>query len=305
MRLRLGLATSTGCLEIDDDPVHAYLRARDCVVEQPIWDDPAVDWASYDAVVPRTTWDYHDEREAFLEWIRRVDAVSRLLNPAPVLAWNTHKSYLRELAEHGVPLAPSEWFVGGQRVDLAGVVRRRGWERGFLKPLVGATARETLRFRCDAPESLAAAQAHLDRMVLEQGEDMLLQPYLESVEHVGEVSAIYFEGALSHAVRKVPTPGDYRVQDDFDAYDEPFALDGEAQGLIDATLAALGVCAARLEPAPTLPLLYARVDMLRDADGRWVLNELELVEPSLFFRHAPSASVATFAEGLLRRVRPG
>ena len=36
---------------------------------------------------------------------------------------------------------------------------------------------------------------------------------LERVERDGEVSAIYFDGAFSHGVRKVPVAGDYRVQD--------------------------------------------------------------------------------------------
>ena len=102
-----------------------------------------------------------------------------------------------------------------------------GWQRGFLKPVVGATARETLRFVCN-DEGLAQAQSHVDRLLPNEG--LMLQPYLESVETDGELSALYFDGEYSHGVRKVPVPGDYRVQDDFGASDEPYTFsDGEVQ----------------------------------------------------------------------------
>ena len=38
------------------------------------------------------------------------------------------------------------------------------------------------------------------------------------------------------------------------------------------------------------PWLYARVDFLRDHHGNLKLSELEMVEPSLFFRHCPAAA---------------
>ena len=108
---------------------------------------------------------------------------------------------------------------------------------------------------------------------------MILQPYLSRVETEGEFSAIYFGGALSHCVQKIPVRGDYRVQDDYGASDqaiEPIA------GLIHLADAALSVLDE--------PWIYARVDALRLGDGTWVLNELEMVEPSLFFRHSDLAA---------------
>ena len=38
------------------------------------------------------------------------------------------------------------------------------------------------------------------------------------------------------------------------------------------------------------PLAYARIDLLRDEDGRPCLLELELTEPSLFFNYADGAA---------------
>ncbi len=46
--------------------------------------------------------------------------------------------------------------------------------------------------------------------------------------------------------------------------------------------------------------LYARVDMLRDADGEPVLLELEAVEPNLYFDQIPEGA-PRLAKAILRR----
>lgn len=299
MRIALASSRSLSVHERDDVPFHAALRERGVHVEQPIWDDDAVDWSDFDAVLIRTTWDYPDKHPQFLAWIERVAACTRLFNPAPLVVWNTHKQYLRELEQHGVPLADTAWFAAGQQHDLAAEVQARGITRGFLKPLVGANARNTLRFDVADPAQLAAAQAQLARLT--QSMDMMLQPYLASVEREGELSAIYFDGVLSHAVRKVPVAGDYRVQDDWGARDEPITLEPEALAVCEQTLTATAACVRQRGWDLALPLLYARVDLLRDDAGRFVLNELEVIEPSLFFRHGPDAA-QTLARALLRRL---
>lgn len=285
--------------EIDDRFLHAALERLDVAFERPIWSDAAVDWSRYAAVVVRTTWDYQDRIDEFLAWAARVAACTQLLNPLPVIRWNTHKSYLRELEREGVPLAPSQWLLRDEPVELAPLLRERGWTRGFIKPLLGATARETLRFRVDAPDELAQAQRHVDRLVLDGHEDLVVQPYLDAVEREGELSGLFFDGRLSHGVRKVPVAGDYRVQDDFGAHDEPWTFDAGAHALAEQTFAALARVLERLGVAS--PLLYARLDMLRLADGQLVLNELELVEPSLFLRHH-HAGGELLARALLDRV---
>ncbi len=228
-----------------------------------MWDDPSIDWSAFDAVLIRTTWDYQEKREAFVEWAERLPVP--LYNPADTVRWNTHKSYLRDLESRGVPVVPTEWLERGTRPDIASLCARRGWTRGFLKPCVGATSRETLRFDAGDP----AAQAHADRLLAR--EDLMLQPYLARVETEGELSAIFIDGELTHGVRKVPVAGDYRVQDDFGAKDYPIDFP-------DVPLARRAVEAAGRT------LLYARADFLVGPHGL-VLTELELVEPSLFFRH--------------------
>jgi hypothetical protein len=269
MRLALATCATVPSWEVDDRPFHADLAALGVDVTHAAWDDPSVDWSRFDRVLIRTTWDYQERRDAFVAWAERIPVP--LFNPAPIVRWNTHKSYLRDLESRGVPVIPTEWLATGSRPDIAALCRARDWRRAFLKPCVGATARETLRFDAGDPR----AQAHADRLLAR--EDLMLQPYLDRVETDGELSAIFIDGELTHAVRKIPVKGDYRVQDDWGAKDGP----------VDFPDAAL---ARRAVDAVGAKLLYARADFLVAPDGLR-LTELELVEPSLFFRHARHAAM--------------
>jgi glutathione synthase/RimK-type ligase-like ATP-grasp enzyme len=273
--------------EKDDLPLHAALRALGVRLHQPVWDDPEVDWKQFDAVLIRTTWDYAQKREAFVAWAQQVG--ERLLNPPAVVKWNTHKSYLRALAKEKVPTIPTIWLDRYQDLHLAFIWP--GWEQGFIKPQVGASASGTLRF--DGSELESAETALRDAL---RRDDMMLQPYLSQVETRGELSAIYIDGAYSHAVRKVPVAGDYRVQDDHGASDYAHTLTPEELVLCQQVMDA----AARVLDLEQ-PLLYARVDLLADDKDKLLLTELELVEPSLFFRHGPKAA-NKLAKALVARV---
>jgi hypothetical protein len=289
MRLALATCANLPGWEADDHPFHEALRRRGVQFELTVWDDPQVDWSAFDACLIRTTWDYHEKCEAFLAWARARAEHLRFFNPAHVIAWNSHKGYLRELHEAGIPLAPTEWLAKGSQVDVMRLIRRLGWSRGFLKPMVGLCASDTLRFDCDVA-GLQSAQEHVDGLLPNCG--FMLQPYLERVEVDGEISALFFGGRFSHAVQKIPVPGDYRVQDDFGATDKAIALHPEHKALAARTVEAA-------EAILSCQLLYARVDMMFDDQGALVLTELELVEPSLFFRHS-SQGPDMLVDALLR-----
>jgi glutathione synthase/RimK-type ligase-like ATP-grasp enzyme len=281
MRLALATCSALPAWEIDDRVFHEALAARRVDVRQTVWDDRHVDWTIFDAVLIRTTWDYQEKRDAFVAWAEQLPVP--LYNPADVVRWNTHKSYLRDLEGRGVPIVPTEWLRRGTAPDIASLCQRRGWRRAFLKPCVGATARETLRFDAGDP----AAERHASRLLA--SEDLMLQPYLSRVEEDGELSAIFIDGELTHSVRKVPVPGDYRVQDDFGATD----------ALVEFPDVAL---ARRTLEAVSRKLLYARTDFLIAEDGL-KLVELELVEPSLFFRHGRHAA-DRLADAVVRTLKP-
>jgi glutathione synthase/RimK-type ligase-like ATP-grasp enzyme len=288
MRIALVTCPNLPDWEVDDRPFHDALRERGVELRHPSWDNASFNWSGCDAALIRTTWDYQDRHEAFLDWARRVDRVTRLFNPLPIIEWNSVKTYLRDLQQRGAPTIPTEWLERGAPVDLRSRLAMRGWDRAFLKPAIGATARETLRFNVD-DEGLARADAQLARLL--PSETMLLQPYLPRVESVGELSLIFIDGAFSHAVRKAPVPGDYRVQNDFGAHDEPAPVSPETIELARGVLESV-----------RRDLLYGRADFLRDHAGGLCLSELELIEPSLFFRHDPAAA-ERLADALIRRVR--
>lgn len=292
---RIALATFSELpdWEKDDRPLFAALEERGCTIEHPSWSDPEVDWKQFDVCLLRTVWDYQERFDEFMEWIERVASETRLLNPVEVVRWNSKKSYLRELEDRGARCVPTVWLDAGNECDLESVLQERGWERGFIKPVVGANARETYRFRRGS-EELRAAQHELERLLAEEA--VMLQPYLESVETRGEVSLLFFDDELSHGVRKVPASGDYRVQDDWGASDEPWT---PSQDELSAAREILDVTQSCCSPEEAL--LYARLDFLFLPDGSLGLNEVEVIEPSLFFRHDAQAA-GRLADALLRRL---
>ncbi|GAA3035773.1 hypothetical protein GCM10017559_74260 [Streptosporangium longisporum] len=228
------------------------------------WDDPGVDWAAFDAVVVRTPWDYVDRRAEFLAWARRVESVTRLLNPAGVLERNTDKTYLREL---DAPIIPTYWGVPGEAVDFP------DFDEYVVKPSISVGARDTIR-----TGDRAEAEAHIARLT-GAGRTAMIQPYLDMVETEGETSLLYFGGRFSHAVRRNPMLGGEASKpgqgtDDHGRFRDP---EPDQVALAERVLAGY--------PA----LLYARVDLVRLADGAPALIELELTEPYLFLRYAPDA----------------
>ncbi|MGD2111348.1 MAG: hypothetical protein PVI86_18375 [Phycisphaerae bacterium] len=287
MKIALVTRSNLPDWEVDDRPLHAAFADLGVELCHPAWDDRDFDWTACDAALMRTTWDYQDRRDEFLAWARRVAAAIPLYNPLPVIRWNTDKTYLRDLQSRGVTTIPTVWLNAGTTVDVGSALAARGWKRAFLKPAIGATARETLRFQTDRA-GIEQAERHIARLL--PTEDLLLQPYLPSVERVGELSLIFIDRQFSHAVRKVPVPGDYRVQDDFGASDEPARVNAN---LVEMALDIVNTVQH--------DLLYARVDFLRDEHDRLCVSELELVEPSLFFRHCPEAA-PRLAAALLARL---
>jgi len=214
--------------------------------------------------VVRSTWDYTARREAFLGWAERAAAASALWNPPGVLRWNTHKGYLLELERRGVPVLPSVLVPRGHPVDLPALLRRRGWEEAVAKPAVGLGGVGARRVGGDAE----ADARHLEALLAEG--DALVQVFAPSVAREGELSLVWLDGAVSHAVRKRPGAGEFRVQPRY----------GGREEAIEPGPAACRAALRALEACPG-PLLYARVDLVEQGGALRVM-EVELVEPALF-----------------------
>lgn len=259
-------------------PLVATLSARGIEAADAPWDDDTAGWADADLVAVRTTWDYTERRDDFLAWATKVDAATTLVNPLSVLAWNSHKRYLVELAAAGVPTVPTTLLEHGTAVpdDLG---------RGpvVVKPAVSAGGRGTV---LGLPDDLRATV----RDLLGAG-DVLVQPAVESIGREGEVSLIRLGEAWSHAVRKLPAAGGFLVHEKHGGrLEDHTPTTGEVE-----------VAEAALARAPG-DVAAARVDLVR-VDGEPVVMELELIEPELFLRRAADAP-DRLADALLARLSP-
>ena len=284
-------------LDCDDELTVAPLRERGVRVEAAVWDDPDVDWTAYDLAVVRSTWDYYPRCDEFLAWARRVP---RLANPAAVLAWNTDKRYLRDLAAAGVAIAPTTWIEPGAAwtpADAGEVV---------VKPAVSGGGIDTGRYDLADADERRLAVAHAARLSGD-GRLVMVQPYLAAVDEHGETALMFLGGRYSHTVRKgalltgpdVVVEGLYRQE-----------VITAREPAPDQVAAAEAVLAA--VPFDRDDLLYARVDLIpagvasgcseaesavkrprlatgRAGAGAPLLLEIELTEPSLFLGTAPGA----------------
>lgn len=250
-----------------------------------VWNDPTVDWSTFTLVVVRSTWDYQYDRDGFLAWAR---AVPRLVNPVPVLEWNTDKRYLAAVAAAGLPVVETAFLAPGDALPTALA------QEFVLKPTISAGSRDTGRLRratdLDAAHELLAA-------IHASGRTAMLQPFVASVDARGESALFYTDGAYSHAITKaaILRPGEIATLTI--AADPPITpLDPTRaeRELADRTVAWLQ---ERFGPQA-----YARVDLLAGADGAPVILELELTEPCLYLPYAEGAAqrfAATFRRAAL------
>lgn len=253
----------------------APLRARGLTLEAASWVD--ADVAGARLVLPLLSWGYHLRSD---EWFARLDALeadgARLANPAPVLRWNTTKTYLAELSAKGAPVVPT---IALDRLTQADLDRARdvfGVDLLVTKPQISGGSQDTVKLR------------HADGLAGCTTGPALIQPFLPAVGEEGELSLFYFDGVFSHAVTKVAASGDFRVQPQFGGQVSSVAPEPEALHAAEMVLKAAGA-----------PLTYARVDLIRGLDGAPQLMELEVIEPDLFLDHAHDDGAA-FAEAVVQ-----
>lgn len=237
-------------------------------------------------VVLRATWDYTDRPEEFHSWCA---GVPRLANEHDVVLHNLDKSYLVGLGEAGVPVIPTLVVPPGSELPgLPGEI--------VVKPAVGAGSRGAGRFPADRVEQ---ARDHL-RSLHAAGSVALVQPYQPTVDEHGEQALVFLGGSYSHAFTKGPMlrGGVVDTGDELFLAEELTAADPD-EATIDVATHALTETARRLGIAAE-DLLYARIDLVRGAQGPLVL-EVELTEPSLGFRFGGAAALDRFARAITER----
>ena len=239
------------------------------------------DLARFDLVLPLLAWTYHVQTKAWLAQLERWETRAvRIHNPTTALRWNTRKTYLGDLAARGVETVPTIFVDRLTVTAIAEAAAKFQTKDLIVKPQVSGGAYRTLRLG--------------PNVSLDEGPEgpAMIQPYFPSVESAGEVSLFYFNGELSHAVRKVPQAGDFRVQPEYRGIITAVTPSGDERELAERTLGAIAE-----------DLLYARVDLLRAPDGKPALIELELIEPDLYLGYAADRGEA-FSRALLTAARP-
>ena len=265
----------------DDRLAASALEARGALVSPAVWTDASVDWDAFDLVVIRSPWDWQEDAARFADLLARLDASGRVENRSAG-RW-LDKRYLLDLASRGARVVPTHVVP----VDALGrMVAECKYERAVIKPPLGAGGKRTVRFEAtELPGAASLAEVQSDGVVL-------LQPYVEEVVSDGEWSLVFFEGEFSHALKKRAPAGEFRVQEEYGGTVEPATPPADVLADAKRVIAAAGE-----------RFLYARVDgIVSNRFGGFCLNELEVVEPELFFRIDPGAP-ARFAHAVMKRLR--
>jgi glutathione synthase/RimK-type ligase-like ATP-grasp enzyme len=269
-----------------DELAAEALRERGCRVDTVSWRQ-AANWSDYEMVVIRTPWDYQQAPQQFLNVLATIEnSGTALLNNLQLVRWNIAKTYLQELADSGFPIVPTIWLKRSPvEADFSRAFETFGCGELIIKPQVSANADFTYRVTRTALPGLLPELAKVF-----QNRPAMLQPFLDTINTIGEYSLIYFDDEFSHAIRKVPKTGDFRVQEEhgglITAAEPPTILHQWSTKI--------------LHSLPMLPL-YARFDWVFIDRNRPALIELELIEPSLYF-NMDSQSAHRFAEKVLKRL---
>jgi len=288
---RLAIATSADYPSIQPDDAHLATSLEHLGI-QPIvcvWNDPDVDWSTFDAVLIRTIWDYFKHHAAFLDWLDQLDRLGvPTINDSTLLRWNSDKRYLLELARHGVAIIPTRLANAAELPDVLATIPG---QQVVIKPSISGSAWYTLRGTVgDAAFTEAVMQ-------LPREFTYLVQPFVPEIVSDGEWSLLYFAGEFSHAVIKRPADGDYRVQGEFGGSAEPIQPNAATLAAADRALAAVAAIGHGGHA-------YVRVDGVISA-GRFLIMELELIEPFLHLAVRPAAAerLARDVAARLARVR--
>lgn len=251
--------------------VAATLADRGISCEPVLWNDPSIDWDSYDAVLLRSCWDYPEDRERFRAMLDEIERAGiPVCNPLSVIRWNLDKSYLTALADAGVRIPPTTVIEQGTDTSLENVLRSRRWEEAVVKPAIGAMSSQVWR---TAVTAATEHQTQFDDLVGHH--DVIVQEFAPEITE-GERSIVFFGGEYSHAWNSLPTDDDITEFDAIDAEYEPSpAIRAAAATAVESACDILGIDASSHLP-------YARVDYVH-RDAGLLLMELELIEPYLGF----------------------
>lgn len=231
-----------------------------------VWNDPQVNFSDYQCLIFRTIWDYFEHPDAFTAWLDKIAQLGiKTINPIAAIHRNQHKFYLKGLQDLGVAIIPTVFIQKNSGLDLKKLIPEH-WQKVIIKPAVSGGAYLTRLFE---RSEMASVVDEYDPIAVER--DLLIQPFMPEIQEQGEISLLFFGGKFSHAVLKRPSAGEFRVQSQFGGNYTALNVSDELLATAQKIIAAFGG-----------ELVYARVDGII-SDGKFLLMELELIEPDLYF----------------------
>ena len=260
----------------EESLIISRLLERGLKCKRVAWDNAQFDWSKCKLALFRTTWDYYEKLPQFLTWLDKTSEKIELINSCETILWNLNKKYLSDLKKQGISIVPTFFFFKGESVSPEELFSKADSKEIVIKPVVSGTAKDTYRLNSNNISTLASTVIDLFRK-----QDMMLQPFQQSILDRGEISLIVIGGKCTHAVKKIPKSGDFRVQDDYGGEVSPYFPADEERRFAEAAINSCGYS-----------VLYGRVDVVRSDRGKLAIMELELIEPELFFRfYTPSAKI--------------
>ena len=239
------------------------------------WDKLNQNWNNFDLVIVRSTWNYQNHLDEFLNVLRMIDqSKALLLNPLPLIEWNVNKTYLKDLKKNGIPIIPSLFFEDFDIDKVMGSFNTFDSEKVIIKPTVGANADKIMIIKnSDTMDKLKKTKDTYKNRAF------ILQPFINSIKKDGEMSLIFFNKGFSHGLSKVPKKGDFRVQEEHG---------GTLKLLKNLDEQKINLCKEILSLLP-YDFFYSRIDLVVD-EGNPLLMEIEVIEPSLYFNLEPKSA---------------
>ena len=238
------------------------------------WNCKKFDWQKTRSAIFRSTWDYFDKFDEFFEWKEKNKKKLFFINSSKIIDWNINKIYLKELSKKGINIPDSIFIQKGDKIDLQKLFDKSQFITAILKPNISGAARHTYKI-----ENSELKNFEIIFKELISKKDMIFQKFINNIITEGEISLIMIGGKHTHSVKKKAKKGDFRVQDDH----------GGTVANYNPTKEEIIFAQNCIQKCPEKPL-YARVDIIYDNNNKLALNELELIEPELWFREHPPAA---------------
>lgn len=261
------------------------MKQHGWLAEEVSWRNEKVNWSDYDAVIVRSTWDYQHDSEKFLKVLNKINSLTHLENDLELMKWNINKKYLLDLEKKGVQIVPTLWENKFDRIKALSYFETLGSDEIIIKPNISASADNTFRLN---KNSLVTSSDKLENIFADR--EFMVQPFIKNILSEGEYSLFFFNGRLSHSVRKVPQKNDFRVQEEHG---------GDIQ-LTNAPINITAIAANIIKQLSVMPL-YLRVDLVRTNSDQFALMELELIEPSLYLNKDPEAPLK-FVKAFIEKI---